>query len=149
MFRRTLAVLAAALMFLTGTAVAATPAYASDCGGQVTDFVPNFGVSDWLIEAFINGDPQTGDVVVSYIGQAVVTTFVDPLSVGQGQYDHDGGSDTFIWYAVDLFNQGDRFTFLATAQTCNAGNTRVLAASGPVIQYNVGDVGVFYMTRVI
>lgn len=148
MFRRLLATFtAAALIFTGGLALTAAPAYASDCGGQVTDFVPNLGVSDWLIEAFINGDPQTGDVVVSYVGQAVVTAFLDPLSVGQGQYAHDG--DTLIWYAVDLFNTGDRFTFFATAQECNGANTQVLAAGGAVVQYNVGDVGVFYMTRVI
>jgi hypothetical protein len=147
--RRILTALALTLGLVAAGAVTAPAAHASDCGGQVTDWVPNLLTSEWLIEAFDEGNPKTGAIVLSYVGQAAVTTFLDPLSVGQGQYDHDGPNDGFIWYATDLFNQGDRFTFFATAITCNGAETQVLAAGGPVVEYGVGEVGVFYMTRIL
>lgn len=147
--RRTLTAIALCAGLVVGGFAAAPAAHASDCGGQVTDWVPNLLTSEWLIEAFDEGNPKTGAIVLSYVGQAAVTTFLDPLSVGQGQYAHDAPNDGFIWYAVDLFNTGDRFTFFATAVTCNSGNTQVLAAGGPVVEYEVGQVGVLYMTRVL
>lgn len=149
MLRRTAARILAAILLTTTLFIPAAPAYASACGGQATDWVPTLLASDWYIEAFFNGDPRNGDVAFTYSGQLAVTTFLDPTSVGDGQYNPDEANDSLIWYTADIFDTGDRYTFVATADSCNAGNTKVLDASGPVIQYNVGQVGVFYITRVI
>lgn len=125
-----------------------TPAHATTCGDTAAKWVPTLLASTWDVEAFINGNPQTSVVVLTYSGQLAVTTVVDPLSVNQGQYAHIPANAELDWYAVDLPNSGDRLTYFATALTCDS-NSKVLTAGGPVVQYNVGQVGIFYMTRVV
>lgn len=148
MFRRIRAVLVALTVLFATLFVAASPAHASSCGDTPSKWVPTLLASTWDVEAFVNGDPQTSVVVLTYSGQLAVTAVVDPLSVNQGQYAHVSANNELDWYAVDLPNSGDRLTYFATAYSCD-GASNVLTAGGPVVQYNVGQVGIFYATRVV
>lgn len=148
MFRRIAAFMAAVLVSTAVLFGVATPAFASTCGDTASKWVPTLLASTWDVEAFVNENPQTSVVVLTYSGQLAVTAVVDPLSVNQGQYAHIPANAELDWYAVDLPNSGDRLTYFATALTCD-GSNNVLTAGGPVVQYNVGQVGVFYATRVV
>lgn len=151
MFRRTIAsVMLAFALIVGGVAVNPSPAAASvGCGDTVGDWVPLLAASAWYGEGFINGDPVNFALVLTRAGQLAVTTLTDlsPPVVAQGQYAVIGSGEELDWYAVDLFNTGDRFTYFATATACGPLGA-VTTASGPIVQYNVGQVGVFYITRI-
>lgn len=142
------AAIASVLLVAASLFAFSTPAHAVTCGDTASKWVPTLLTSEWAVEAFVNGNPQTSVVVLTYAGQLAVTAVVDPLSVNQGQYAHIPANAELDWYAVDLPNSGDRLTYFATAYTCD-GSNNVLTAGGPVVQYNVGQVGIFYATRVV
>lgn len=148
MFRRILATLTLTASLLLGTALVPSPAAASvGCGDALGDWVPLLVASAWYGEGFINGDPANFALVLTRSGQLAVTTYVSPTTVAQGQYAVIGSGEELDWYAVDVFNTGDRFTYFATATDCGALGA-VTAAAGPIVQYDVGQVGVFYVTRI-
>lgn len=149
MFRRFIASIALAFALVVGGITAnPSPAAASvGCGDTVGDWVPLLAASAWYGEGFINGDPANFALVLTRAGQLAVTTQVSPVTVSQGQYAVIGSGEELDWYATDVFNTGDRFTYFATAASCGPLGA-VATASGPIVQYNVGQVGVFYITRV-
>lgn len=145
--RRVFALIAAAVLAAALVIAPATPAAAdSICGNELNDWVPV--ASTWDVEAFVNGDPQTSVLALTQLGQVAVTTVVDPLGVYQGQYAHIPASNELDWYAVDIPNAGPRLTYFATALSCDSLD-RVITAGGPVVQYAVGQVGIFYATRIL
>lgn len=149
MFRRMLAALTLSLAVFAGAVVVPAPAHAAvGCGDTVGDWVPLLVASTWYGEGFINGDPANFALVLTRSGQVAVTTYVSPLTVAQGQYAVIGNDEELDWYATDVFNTGDRFTYIANALDCGALGS-VTAAGGPIFQFNVGEVGSFYITRIV
>lgn len=146
--RRVISAMAAALAAAAILLIPSPATADSICGNEADDFVPALTGSQWVVEAFINGDPQTSVLVLTPLGQLAVTTVVDPLGVYQGQYAHLPFNSELDWYAVDLPNTGSRYTYFGQAIGCGSSDN-VLSMTGPVVEYNVGQVGIFYATRVV
>lgn len=118
------------------------------CGDQLNDWVPLLG-STWTFAAVVNGQAQTGAVVMTHLGTLAVTTVTDPLlGVFHGTYEHNADAKTLTWTADDLPITGDQFKYRCAPDLCDA-NGKVVSAHGSVIQLSVGAVGTFTVVRVL
>ena len=115
------------------------------CGDTAGQWCPAIAGSTWNVEPYI-GEDATAVAVFTYAGQIAVTTVVNTGQVLVGSWDHSGTS--FIWSGTDILDNTYRLTFTVEADECGPLGG-VHSAHGDIVQQDVGQVGVAYITRVI
>lgn len=147
--RRLITAFLAAMLALGGVAVvSATPAYADVCGDTSGQWTGGVTLSAWTAEFYFYEGPNdyTGEVVLTYVGQVALVVIDDTTQVLTGSWAFSSG--TMIYSATDVSDNSYRLTMTVTADTCG-GLGAVHSASGTIIQQDVGEVGLVYMTLVV
>lgn len=119
------------------------------CGDTVTGWVPLLG-STWNLTANFDdahgGTALAGTLIALHVGALAVTTVVEPSTLSTGTWAHNVDAQSLTWTAEILASEGDTYTMVGNAQTCDTSG-KVLTALGS-LKLNGTRVGSVALSRV-